>query len=58
MLSFENKVVLEIKSKSFFSQRDIKQILGYLKRTGLELGILAAFTPEGIKIKRILRGRK
>ena len=52
----ENKMVLEIKSKSFFSQRDIKQVLGYLKRSGIDLGILAAFTSEGVKIKRIVRG--
>lgn len=52
----ENKIVLEIKSKSFFSHRDIKQVLGYLKKSGIELGILAAFTSEGVKIKRILRG--
>jgi len=32
-------------------------IEGYLKKSGLELGILAAFTSEGIKFKRILRGR-
>lgn len=52
----ENKIVLEIKSKSFFSQRDIKQLLGYLKISGIDLGILAAFTSEGVRIKRILRG--
>lgn len=52
----ENKIVLEIKSKSFFSQRDIKQVLGYLKKSGIDLGILAAFTSDGVKIKRILRG--
>ena len=53
----EHKIALEIKSKSFFSKRDISQVLGYLKKSGLELGILAAFTSDGIKYKRILRGR-
>ncbi|MCX5750205.1 MAG: GxxExxY protein [Candidatus Saganbacteria bacterium] len=53
----ENKIVLEIKAKNYFSQKDIKQVLGYLKKSGLELGILAAFTPDGLKFKRILRGR-
>jgi len=53
----DHKIALEIKSKLFFSKRDISQILGYLKKSGLELGILAAFTSEGIKFKRILRGR-
>ncbi|MCX5750614.1 MAG: GxxExxY protein [Candidatus Saganbacteria bacterium] len=52
----DNKIVLEIKSKSFFSTRDVRQVLGYLKRSGIELGILAAFSSEGLKVKRILRG--
>lgn len=53
----DDKIVLEIKSKSFFSQRDIKQLLGYLKKTEIQVGILAAFTSEGVKIKRILKGK-
>ena len=53
----DHKIVLEIKVRSFFSKRDVKQVLGYLKKTGLELGILTTFSSEGIKYKRILRGR-
>jgi len=52
----DNKIVLEIKAKTFFSKRDIKQVLGYLKRSGIELGLLVAFSPDGLKFKRILRG--
>ena len=52
----DHKIVLEIKSKSFFSHKDIRQVLGYLKKSGIELGLLASFSPEGVKIKRILRG--
>jgi GxxExxY protein len=52
----DHKIALEIKAKSFFSQRDIRQILGYLKKSGLEVGLLAAFSSEGLKIKRLLRG--
>jgi len=54
----DNHIVLEIKSKNFFSLKDIKQVLGYLKKTGLEVGILSAFTSDGIKIKRILKGNQ
>jgi hypothetical protein len=36
--------------------RDIRQILGYLKKSGLEVGLLAGFASEGLKIKRLLRG--
>lgn len=52
-----NKIVLEIKSKNAFSQRDIRQVLGYLKRTGNKLGILASFTNRGLIYKRILKGK-
>jgi len=52
------KVVLEIKVSTNFSRRDIRQVLGYLKKSGLELGILATFASEGLKFKRILRGYK
>lgn len=50
----EDKIILEIKVADDFYRSHISQILSYLKSTGLKLGILAIFTPEGIKIKRIL----
>ena len=50
------KIVLEIKTRSFFSQKDVKQVLGYLKKSGLQLGILASFSADGVKCKRILKG--
>ena len=50
----EDKIVLEIKVADDFYRSHISQILSYLKSTGLKLGILAIFTPEGIKTKRIL----
>ena len=50
----ENKVVLEIKRGNYFSPQNIKQISEYLKATGLKLGLLANFTAQGVKIKRIL----
>jgi GxxExxY protein len=52
----DHKIALEIKARSFISQRDIRQILGYLKKSGLEVGLLAGFSSEGLKIKRLLRG--
>ncbi len=54
----EGKIVLEIKAKNFFSLKDIKQVLGYLKKSRIKVGILAAMTSDGVKIKRILRGNK
>ena len=50
----EGKVVLEIKKSEKFSKQNIDQVNGYLKATGLELAILANFTPSGVKTKRML----
>jgi len=52
----ENKIVLEIKVTPRFYSRDIKQVLAYLKATGLPLGILASFSKKRLKFKRVLRG--
>jgi len=49
----ENSVVLEIKVCNQFFDRDIKQVLAYLKSTGLRLGILCIFTKQGIQFKRL-----
>ena len=51
-----HKVVLEIKSKSFISHKDVRQVLEYLKKSGIEVGLIACFASEGMKIKRLLRG--
>jgi len=52
----DHKIVLEIKVSTNFSRRDIRQVIGYLKKSGLELGILATFANESLKYKRILKG--
>jgi GxxExxY protein len=48
------KIVLEIKKDHTFSKQHIDQVVGYLKSSGLELGILANFTSQGVKFKRIV----
>lgn len=50
----DNKVILEIKSGEKFLKRNIKQIHSYLRVKDLKLGLLANFTKEGLKFKRIL----
>jgi len=52
----DSKIVLEIKSRSHFYRSDIQQVLAYLKKSGLELGLLARFGKDGVKVKRILKG--
>jgi GxxExxY protein len=53
----DNKIVLEIKAKADFSPADVRQVLDYLKHSGLELGILVTF-PRRLRLKyrRILKG--
>jgi len=50
----EGRVVLEIKKDNYFSKQHIDQVNGYLRALGLKLGILANFTKEGVKFKRIV----
>lgn len=53
----ENKIVLELKVANAFYPQDIKQVLGYLKASGLQLGILVIITKEGVKYKRLVNIR-
>ncbi len=50
-------VVLEIKKGNRYNMSDIKQVLMYLKTTGLKLGILAYFGTDGVFYKRIINSR-
>ena len=50
----ENKIVVELKTVPLFSKEDIRQVLRYLKSTGLPLGILANFSSPMLTYKRIL----
>jgi len=54
----DHKIVLEIKVCTNFSRRDVRQVLGYLRKSKLQLGVLASFAPGGLKFKRILKGYK
>lgn len=53
----EHKIALELKVTPRFTPRDIMQVLGYLKQSGLRLGILASLNRNGIFFKRIFKGR-
>ncbi len=50
----KDSVVLELKKGNKNNMSDIKQVLMYLKTTGLKLGILAYFGSNGVKYKRII----
>ncbi|MEW5805184.1 MAG: GxxExxY protein [Patescibacteria group bacterium] len=50
----ENKLILEIKRGDRFLKRNIEQVYSYLKRSNLRLGIIANFTKQGLRFKRIV----
>jgi len=50
----EEKIAVELKVANDFYKSHFKQILDYLKNSNLRLGIIAIFTKEGLKYKRIL----
>ncbi|OHA21471.1 MAG: hypothetical protein A2849_03365 [Candidatus Taylorbacteria bacterium RIFCSPHIGHO2_01_FULL_51_15] len=52
----DGRLILEIKSAPKLYPRDQKQILSYLQRHHIQIGILANFHRQELQIKRILRG--
>lgn len=50
----EDKIVLEIKKGDYFKKENLDQVIGYLKAKNLKLGLIANFTRNGVKTKRIL----
>lgn len=50
----EGKIVLEIKKDTIFRKPFINQVYSYLKAKNLKLGIIANFTREGVRFKRIV----
>lgn len=47
-------IILEIKVRSFFRLGDIRQCYRYLKESNMKLAIIAHFTKDGVKFKRIV----
>jgi len=54
----DDLIALEIKVGSRYTKQDVDQLMGYLRATGKELGILARFTRTGVDFKRFLLGNK
>ena len=50
----EGKVILELKQGNFFTKKNIEQVYSYLQAHKLQLGIIAQFTSEGVKYKRVV----
>lgn len=50
----QNKIAVEMKVRREIYQKDINQLLNYIKSENLSVGLLLAFSKEGVKIKRII----
>ncbi|OGM99868.1 MAG: hypothetical protein A2736_02405 [Candidatus Yanofskybacteria bacterium RIFCSPHIGHO2_01_FULL_41_27] len=50
----DNKIVLEIKSKSILEKKDYYQLKKYLETKKLKLGLLVNFRDKYLKPKRVL----
>jgi GxxExxY protein len=48
------KIIIEIKSKPYFTREDKKQFWGYLKGSKYKLGFLINFGPKELLIKRYI----
>jgi GxxExxY protein len=53
----DDLIVIEFKVAKDFYSRHLKQVLGYLRKSGLKLGLLIIFTDDGVKIKRIANSK-
>ncbi|HOX41406.1 MAG TPA: GxxExxY protein [bacterium] len=49
----EDKIIIEFKINDYKYKEVCSQLFGYLKNSGLKLGIIVRFTKGGVKIKRI-----
>lgn len=49
-----NRILLEIKAKSFLTKQDIDQFWKYLRGSEYKLGFLINFSPTKLEIKRIV----
>jgi GxxExxY protein len=49
-----NKIILELKTGNYFRKRNLDQIISYLRANKIQLGIIANFTRNGVKFKRVL----
>jgi len=54
----EGKIILELKRGDYFQKHTLQQIVAYLQSTNKQLGLIANFTTNGVRVKRILNSAK
>lgn len=50
----DGKIIIEIKVGDYRYRETYHQVLEYLKSSGVKLGLIVRFAPNGVRIKRIL----
>ena len=50
----EGKIALEIKARDQIQNKDVAQLLGYMKAKNIKVGLLIAFSKTKVKIKRLV----
>lgn len=50
----DDKIIMEIKIGDYRYREAYHQVLEYLKSSGIKLGLIVRFAPNGVRIKRIL----
>jgi GxxExxY protein len=53
----DEKIILELKRGPYPKYGEIKQVLMYMRSTNKQLGILAHFSSNGVKVKRIINAQ-
>ena len=53
----EGKIVLEIKVANTMKQKDVAQVLEYLRSSGIQLGIVVWITKQGVYYRRLVNIR-
>jgi len=50
----DDKIIIELKVRQYFSKKDIEQLYSYLRSKNLKLGIIAHFKKSGVSYKRVV----
>ena len=50
----DDKIIIEIKVGDYGYRESYHQVLEYLKPSGIKLGMIIRFAPNGVRIKRII----
>lgn len=50
----DNRVALEFKVRNEIYEKDVSQLLAYLKMKKIKIGLILAITSNGVKIKRLI----